>query len=243
MGLFFRQHDKLPNTGRPALVTIATPPKLKRWLKYLALSFLSFIVLLASMIFFWKAKFVPPISATVVDASTGKPLPGMSVCLQARIWEFGNVSVLREDQTHTDSSGRFSFAASTHVLEILQSWEGCTIKVTDPKIKDYFPQPCGGFAFLTYDERQVTPKDGTLFYFPVAMVEQLGWHRAVPFGANRKMIFLLGTTIPLIPVLQSPEQCSSARDSSVVGICVGLNGSTEAYRLRRAKPESDSPAH
>jgi hypothetical protein len=169
--------------------------------------------------------------------------PGMSVCLQARIWEFGNVSVLREDLTHTDSSGRFSFVASTHVLEILQSWEGYTIKVTDPKKKDYFPQPGGGFAFLTYDERQVTPKDGTLFYFPVAMVEQLGWHRAVPFGANRKTIFLVGATIPLIPVLQSSEQCSSARDSSVVGICVGLNGSTEAYRLRRGKPESDSPAH
>jgi hypothetical protein len=68
VGLSFRQHDKLPNTGMPELVTIATPPQLKRWLKYLALSFLSFIVLLASMIFFWKVKFVPPIFATVVDA-------------------------------------------------------------------------------------------------------------------------------------------------------------------------------
>lgn len=133
----------------PEPLKIAPTSKLKRWLKYLAMSFVSLLLLFASLIFFWKVKFVPPISATVVDAITGKPIPGTSVCLQARIWDFANVSVLREDQTHTDSSGRFSFAASTQVLDLLQSWEGYTIEVTDTKMKHDFPQPSGVGTFMS----------------------------------------------------------------------------------------------
>jgi hypothetical protein len=169
------------------------------------------------------------------------------VCLQARISEFGSLKVLREEQNRTNSFGRFSFTASTHVLEPLQSWEGYTIKVTDPKVKDKFVQPCGGYVTLNYiDERQeVTTKDGTPFYFPVGLVKHLGWNRAYPLEANnRKMIFPLGTNIPLIPILQNPEQCPSVRDSSLVGICRELNGSAAAYFLQRATtPASDSTAH
>jgi hypothetical protein len=226
----------------PEMPKIATPSKFKRWLKYLALSFFLLLLLLASLVFFWKVKFVPPISATVVNAITGKPLPGISVCLQARVWDFGNVSVLREDQTHTDSYGRFTFKASTHALDLLQSWERYTIEVEDPKIRYGFPQPCGG-PNLWVDERQVPPKDGTPFYFPVVMMEQVSWQRVVDGSTSRKMIFPLGAHIPLIPVLQNPEQCRPMRDSSLVGFCRELNDPWAAfpYRLRRAKPEPDTP--
>jgi hypothetical protein len=234
----------LANTRMPEMLKIAPPSKFKRWLKYLTLNFVSLLHLLASMIFFWKVKFVPPISATVVDAITGKPLPGMSVCLQARVWDFGNVSVLREDQTHTDSNGRFAFKASTHVLDLLQSWERYTIEVEDPKIRYMFPQPCGG-PNPWVDERQVPPKDNTPFYFPVLIIEQVSWHLVVDDPTYRKMIFPLGAHIPLIPVLQSPEQCQSMQVPSLVGFCRKLNNSWagDTYRLLRAKPESDNPAN
>lgn len=227
------------------MLKIAAPSKFKRWRKYLALSFVLLLLLLASMIFFWKVKFVPPITATVVDAITGKPLPGMSVCLQARVWDSGNVSVLREEQTHTDSYGKFAFKASTHLLDLLQSWEAYTIKIEDPKVKFDFPQPCGSFVNLYIDERQVIPKDGTSFYFPLAMMEQVSWHRVVDSSTVRKMSFPLGANIPLFPVLQNPDQCQSVRDSSLLRFCRELNDTWTAYpyRLRRAKPQSDNLAN
>jgi len=248
VGLFLRARDMLPNKPMPERVKTEPPSTFKRWLKYLRLVFLSLLLLFVSIIFYSLVKYVPPISATVVDATTGKPLPGMNVCLQARISEFGSLKVLREEQTRTNSFGRFSFTASTHPLTpLLQGWEGYTIKVTDPKVKDKLVQPCGGYVTLNYiDERQeVTTKDGTPFYFPVGLVRHLGWNYAYPLGSsNRKMVFPLGAHIPLIPVLQNPEQCQSVRDSSLVGVCRESNGSAAAYFLRRAStPASDSTAH
>jgi hypothetical protein len=230
----------------PQPVKIAPPSKLKRWLKYLGLSFASLLLLLASFIFFWWVKFVPPISATVVDAVTGKPLPGMHVCLQARVFDFGKVIVLREESTNTNNSGRFSFTSTTHELDFFQRWEGYTIKVTDPRVKDNFEQLCGGYVTLNYiDEHQkVVTKNGIPpYYFPVAMIEQSGWHSVAIGPNNRKVIFPLGAHIPLVPLLQSPEQCQSVRDSSLVGFCRVLNSSWAADTLRQASTPSENAGH
>src|SRR5579863_5497370 len=76
----------------------------------------------------------PRISGTVVNAVTGKPVPGMDVCLlvthiPANFDHRPGVEVMRSDMKQTDASGRFSFARWDSQLDIFEHWDGYGIAV------------------------------------------------------------------------------------------------------------------
>ena len=64
--------------------------KTRRWPKYLGLLLVVPILLVSALFVLSSVRVVPPISAKVVDAITGKPVPGMSVCLQVEGMNLGD---------------------------------------------------------------------------------------------------------------------------------------------------------
>jgi hypothetical protein len=140
----------------------------------------------------------PQISGTVVDAVTGRPVPGMDVCLLVTYspLSFGHrrqPEVMRSAVTQTDASGRFSFARWDDIRDWFDDWGGYGIAVTDPAAG--WRDVCGRSIYLLGGgldtRRQARSVDvPTVFraeinfhsqsdsvakslppYFPVAMVE------------------------------------------------------------------------
>lgn len=80
-------------------------------------------------------------------------LPGMTVCLQ--FLTSGGPRYCTRRKLTPAAPESFSLASFTHELDFFQRWEGYTIKVTDARVQDNLPQPCGGLVTLSFiDERQ-----------------------------------------------------------------------------------------
>jgi hypothetical protein len=99
----------------------------------------------------------PKISGTVVDVVTGRPVPGLDVCLLATlIRPNGMVSratyVMRSAVTQTDASGVFSFARWDDQLDLFEHWGGYGIAVTDPTARG--KESCGQDIYLLGREAQ-----------------------------------------------------------------------------------------
>ncbi len=73
----------------------------RRWLKYLGLLLVISILLVGALFVLSSVRVVPPIFTKVVDAITGKPVPGMSVCLQVEGMNLGGLEGLRTDMSRT----------------------------------------------------------------------------------------------------------------------------------------------
>jgi|SRR5271166_1472072 len=132
----------------------------------------------------------PWISGTVVDAVTGKPVPGMDVCLlvthaPSSFSHRPSTEVMRSVTTRTDVSGKFFFERWDDQLDLLDKWDGYGIAVTDPAAQ--WKEVCGkevyllgagilsGHADVFQSERIFQNDSGTAAetppYFPVAMVK------------------------------------------------------------------------
>lgn len=94
----------------------------------------------------------PRISGTVVNALTGRPVPGMDVCLLVTKLSSSFVSraketkVMRSVMTQTDASGKFFFDRWDTQIDSLDSWEGYGIAVTDPIA--FWNSVCGEDVYL-----------------------------------------------------------------------------------------------
>jgi len=195
------------------------------------------LILFVLFVLAFSIHVVPPISAKVVDAVSGKPLGGMNVCLEVMVRDWGKAVDLRLEQTRTDPSGVFSFSPSIHT-HVMQSWQGYSIRVTDPRM-DFVPR-CGpalsGAYFSTFIEgAKLAPmgKDDPPLYFPVAVVNEPSMPTSL--GVNvvrRKMGFPVGGHIALIPLLGNVEGCQPIENSDLAGSCRQLNGSAAASTLR-----------
>ncbi|MGA2810623.1 MAG: hypothetical protein ABSG16_04435 [Candidatus Acidiferrum sp.] len=180
--------------------------------------------------------FVPPISGRVVDAVTGKPAATMSVCLEARVRDFGKYRALRSEVTQTDLSGKFSFAASLHKLDLLESWIGYSIRVTDPRLK--LASPCGAeLVWGAFDDgRRVLPtgeSDGRV-YFPLVFVHEASGPNSLSMGALRRTVgFPFHLRAEMTPLLAGANECQSIGDPSLAGFCREANNSALAGSLRR----------
>lgn len=151
----------------------------------------------------------PWISGTVVDAVTGKSVPGMDVCLLVTYapvnFEHRRSSeVMRSAVTRTDVSGRFFFERRDDELDWFDHWEGYGIAVTDPvaQWKDVCGKgiylleasyPSGGHADIfrietNFQSLSDSAAKSPLPYFPVALVKDpddqhpLSYGRSVSFG-------------------------------------------------------------
>jgi hypothetical protein len=71
--------------------------KPRRPLRYVGFLLLVPFFLIGALFVLSSVRVVPPISTKVVDAITGKPVPGMSVCLQVEGMNLGGLEGLRTD--------------------------------------------------------------------------------------------------------------------------------------------------
>ncbi len=220
-----------------ASLPIARPPKKHLWI-LLVFGLLLLIFLCSLFVASLFFGIVPPISGTVVDAASGAPLPGMSVCLQSRVRDFGTVRVVREEISKSDSSGKFSFASSTYRPGPLDSWIGYSIRVIDPRVETQ--PPCGAElvpGVLNYYGQGIewkTGEEGSRVYFPVAFVHEYFGPNSLPESSvRRKMSFSFRVRIELIPVLANASQCQPIQDSLLAGYCADLNKSAAAEMLRQ----------
>jgi hypothetical protein len=130
----------------------APPSKRSRFWRYLFYVLATFGVFLLIVFIagaFWIGKWLlprktPAISAKVVDAVTGKPLPGMDVCLIVTYINNGPTDgsghylmVKRSEKTKTDASGAFSFPAAKDQIDFPDTWDGFGIAITDPAAQWY----------------------------------------------------------------------------------------------------------
>jgi hypothetical protein len=213
--------------------------KRRPWLKYagFALGVLVLLVGVLYVIAFVRA--VPPISAKVVDAVTGKPVSGVNVCVQVSTHSWDMQVVLRSEQSSSDGSGVFFFWPSLHHLALLQSWEGYAIRVTDPQT-DFAPQ-CGGVLgawemtdFKAWPIYLGPGKGNKPKYFPVVFVDLGSSRRSMPpwTPMQREMGWWPPRRIQLIPVLENVSDCKQIELSSLAEDCRRLNTFAAAMALR-----------
>jgi len=204
------------------------------------------LVLFALVVLFLSVHVVPPISAKIVDAVSGEPLAGMNVCLEIAIRDLGKPVAARSEERLTDPSGRFSFSASIIHTQLLQSWQGYSVRVTDPSI-EVVPH-CGAFLsgayFSSFVEGGKLPPQDKMdrpFYFPVTVVSYPPMPPPVRYNALlRKMGFPVGRRIALIPLLRNVEECKPIEDSDLAASCRELNGSAAASTLREVSQRVSS---
>jgi uncharacterized protein (DUF1330 family) len=77
---------------------------------------------------------VPPISIQMVDALTGKAIPGLNVCLQVESMTLGGPEPLKTKESTSGGSGRIFFWPSVYTNGFLTGWRGYWIRVTDPDV-------------------------------------------------------------------------------------------------------------
>ena len=211
--------------------------KTRRWPKYVALLLAVPILLVGALFVLGSMRVVPPISVKVVDAITGKPVPGMSVCLQVEDMNLGGLEGLRTNMSRTGDSGRVSFWPSVHA-SLLMAWRGYWIRVTDPNAQ--IAPPCGSYvAWMDLGAKgwpiNLEPDgNGRPRYFPVALLQGEPDPYFSRWGAmHRVMGFPVGSRIALIPVLQSAGDCRRISDPSLAEDCRQLNAYAAAMSLRK----------
>jgi hypothetical protein len=214
-------------------------PRQRRWRRYAVLSVLGTIIVAAGVYARLFVRVVPPLFGQVVDAVTGKPVKGMSVCLEAGTYAFGYAlghrRVLRSEVATTDASGRFSFWPSALDMAMLETWDGYSIRVTDPRTD--FAALCGpnlgpGLNEVHPDQFLQVQGDGTE-YLPVSLVRQgeslrndVGWSSTRrPITSTWKM------RVPLVPVLSNVGECKLIQDTSLAEDCRRLNAEAMATEL------------
>ena len=232
-------------------------PRRRPWLKYLGLSLLVggllsicwyggseislFTKLAAPLIAPWFGG-VPQISATVVDAITGQPVPGMDVCLVARAKGMNSIYVDRSEMTQSDASGRFSFAPSRQGGAGAAGYE---IGIVDPAAR--VDPSCGKYREQApYLSQQELPSrdDGKHFYFPVVAVQGLPTPLSdqVTYGwITEKFPDPGNIRIALIPLLQNESECAVIQDQADASFCRYLNRSYDdalLHKRRRPSPNN-----
>lgn len=147
----------------------------------------------------------PWISGTVVDAITGKPVPGMDVCLLVTYAPVNfdhrrGSEVMRSVVTRTDASGGFFFERRDDELDWFDKWEGYGIAVTDPAAQ--WKDACGKGIYLLeasypsgghsdifrieayFQSLSDSPAKSPLPYFPVALVKDPDDPHPLPYGLS-----------------------------------------------------------
>lgn len=200
----------------------------------------------------------PRISGTVVDAVTGRPVPGIDVCLLVTYSRLSFVhaptpDVLRSVMTQSDASGRFFFARWDAQLDLSDHWGGYGIAVTDPVAR--WKEVCGRELYLLGKtdifecEIRLNIQSGSAAqspppYFPVAMVNDFLAPEPPVYGTEAffghfpegSLVRKIGDPnklrIALVPLLRNQDDCRSAPDSDSAELCRVMNGSSSADDLR-----------
>jgi len=234
------------------LMPVAPRSKSRPWLKYLvfsvlAVGLLSICLLIGSVAYLaeliapiiapWFGG-VPQISGTVVDAVTGRPIPGMDVCLVARA-EGMRIYVDRSEMTQSDASGKFSFAPS-HQGGVGAA--GYELGIADPAAN--VDLSCGKYLEeAPYLSQQELPSrdDGKRFYFPIVAVEG----RPTPLNDQTTYAWITekfpdpaNIKIALIPLVQDESECAAIQDQTNASFCRYLNRSYDDALLRKRRRPS-----
>jgi hypothetical protein len=267
-----------------ALLPSERRSKIKLWLPYVPLVLgVLFLLVLAALVVFYKlapAKFVnlldrtspfhigtPRISGTVVNAVTGRPVPGIDVCLLVthippNFDHRAGIEVMRSETTQTDASGRFFFARWDSQRDLLEDWDGYGIAVTDPAAR--WREQCGrdiyllGKADIFERETSLQSHAGSATksappYFPVAMVNDIYNPHPEPYGtyvsfghfSDGTLVRMIGDPgklkIALVPLLPDGKDCRLAENSDFVELCREMNESPTADDLRTSWKISPHP--
>jgi hypothetical protein len=200
---------------------------------------LLFLVALFIVFAFMRFVFVPPIWIKVVDASTGKPVAGVNVCLEVGAKDWHSGETLRIVSTQTDSSGNLWISPSIHWLSLFESSGGYTIRINDSHLNidtklDTYPVCGEPHVAITVTESQVpifTSSDWPV-YFPVTLVKQPTHQLPTSYSYSREMVFPLGSKVPLVPFLKSRDACQPTKDPTWAAYCKVENNSWLADQLR-----------
>jgi hypothetical protein len=238
----------LLNEAMASMPAVPQPTE-RPWRKYLGFSLLA-VGLLSVFVLFGLAVYlaamiapavtpffagVPRISGTVVDAVTGQPVPGMDVCLVARAQGMGHLDVDRSEMTHTDPSGKFSFAPSRQKGFGASGYE---LAFADPAAE--MSLYCGKYLDLSPYLSQLdlpSSNDSKRLFFPTVAVE------GVPQPLNDQITYAslvakftdpANIRIALVPLLQDENECAPIQDPINASFCRYLNRSyADAHRKRK----------
>lgn len=202
---------------------------------------------------------IPEISGQVVDAVSGKPVPGVDVVLRAtaRVGSFGGggSEALRHENSRTTSQGRFGFRSTLEarlenpLKEMESYWLSVNLAFLTPAQERQREQSGeGGMLLLGEDlsyEVSNAPMHQAAYSSRIPLAEALPWNNRAYFPLsvqfvhpcrqawNANCIQFGGTRalrIPLIPVLEDPRGCESIGDTAIRRQCRELNLYWAAFR-------------
>jgi hypothetical protein len=202
---------------------------LQRWV---ILGAVALAACLAGVLLLLVFRVIPPIVGQATDAVTGEAVPGVTVALQIEDFTAGfSVPVQVYRVSTTNRSGWFWLAG-------LLRWRGFPI----PNFGDSWltvnqvPGETGGRAASAETQVQYNPlsnRTGAAVdnprYFPVVMTfDRDGCDRVWPATCLYRGLWW-GISVPLIPVLDDVQRCTTIRDQSLRERCRQLNTYRAAF--------------
>ena len=190
----------------------------RAWLFRLGALLAAFFLLVAIAYVYLFVHVVPPISGTVVDAVTGRPIRAISVCLRVGAEGMGHSEVLRTERVKTGDSGEFTFRPSVHDLPMLTEWRGYSVRLTDPR--NDMAAPCGSELGPGLNETFPDQAIHEAGYFPVVLVGATASSGSFPWSSTRRhMGSSMRMTVPLLPVLSTPDDCGRVSTPQLARDC------------------------
>lgn len=156
----------------------------KRWLKRLVWAVLSLALTLGIVHAWLFIHIVHPRLIRVVDAMSGKPIPGLKICLQSFARGWGE-TILTNSVSTSNGEGFVFFWPSFDNVPFLSKWYGYSIDITDPTTAVL--SPCESLSDPDFGQRQFSERighsraDGTE-HFPLLLDARLERPRFGAYG-------------------------------------------------------------
>jgi len=207
----------------------ATPaPKgLRRVARYAAVVCLLVLLSLSALFaYFSFFSVVPPIRARVVDAISRQPIAGVEVTLRVDCFQAWSIITVRTETQTTDSNGEVRFPPSFYRDPgLLKKFEGYSLSVNDESV---VARPWRRELYLRPNQNDN--------YFPIILHHSFPnsdeWRErlwSAPDPATIRLGSWWFVTVPLIPVLDSPDRCSSIASTTLSKQCKELNTYRSAF--------------
>ena len=180
---------------------------------------------------FLDAQVVAPVKGRVVDAVTGRPVPGIQLTLQASNYKGFSVHTEVKSKATSSQFGSFSLSGFNHPAEMVLDQIRSYWVTVNEGLEATGQEENSAEVRILYDpmsNRGGMPVENTR-YFPMTVTFQPKGCSRVWAAACVQVISSTGIVVPVIPVLDEVTECNRIVDESLREKCRQVNTYRAAF--------------